>query len=313
MAVVAYRYFLLPNEQYANGQLNPEGYHLYAAVGGAVITVAILVSAIGTHNHIPSLKPPPPRKKFDAARVWGELRETLGNRSFLTLFFAGIFGAAAGGLTAALNLYFNTYFWGLNAEQISELTAAVYIAAILGFAATPRISAKLGKKRAALTTAGLAILCAPIGVIGRLLGIMPENGEPLLLPILMVLSIIDVTLIMMVGILVSSMVADVVEESELRTGRRSEGTFFAARSFAQKAVSGMGTWSATWILAIISFPEAAVPGEVPEQVLRDLAYVYIPSVAVLYLVFLGFLGAYRISRESHVAHVEELERRGSEN
>ena len=48
------------------------------------------------------------------------------------------------------------------------------------------------------------------------------------------------TLIIAASALVSAMIADVVEDSEIKTGRRSEGIFFAANSFAQKAVNGLG-------------------------------------------------------------------------
>ena len=74
---------------------------------------------------------------------------------------------------------------------------------------------------------------------------------------------VEVTLIIAASALVSAMIADVVEDSEIKTGRRSEGIFFAANSFAQKAVNGLGVVVAGQILAIIQFPTGAKPGEVP--------------------------------------------------
>ena len=138
---------------------------------------------------------------------------------------------------------------------------------------------------------------------------MPENGSPALLPTLLFLSVLDISLIIINSILASSMVADVVEESEVQTGRRSEGLFFAARSFAQKAGSGFGLLGSAWILAAVSFPEEAVPGEVPDEVLRDLVILYLPSVLLLYGLFLSCLAAYRISRESHEANLRALAER----
>ena len=307
MSVVAYAFFFAATPDYPTGQLNPAGYDLYAMVGGAVITFAILVSAIGTHDRIPTLQPPPPPQPFDAGRVARELRETLGNHSFLVLFVAGIFAATAAGLTSALNIYFNTYFWGLDATQISLLTAAVFISAFVGLLVTPAVSARLGKKKAAILTVGLAMIFSPMPMVLRLLGWFPANGSSELLPLLMVFSVLDVSFIIMAGVLVSSMVADVVEESEIRTGRRSEGTFFAARSFAQKAVSGVGVWGSTWILSFVDFPlNAENPADVSPEVLRDLALTYLPALIVLYSGFLGFLAAYRISRESHAEHLDTL-------
>jgi Na+/melibiose symporter-like transporter len=107
------------------------------------------------------------------------------------------------------------------------------------------------------------------------------------------------------------MVADVVEESELVTGRRSEGVFFAARSFAQKAVHGIGTFSATIILTLIDFPSDAKPGQVAPGVLHDLGLVYVPIVMILYVAAFGFLTGYRISRASHQDHLHRLADDGS--
>src|SRR3546814_14334379 len=49
-------------------------------------------------------------------------------------------------------------------------------------------------------------------------------------------------------ILGASMMADVVEESEARTGRRSEGVFFAGSFFVQKCTSGIGIFCAGLML-----------------------------------------------------------------
>jgi GPH family glycoside/pentoside/hexuronide:cation symporter len=189
---------------------------------------------------------------------------------------------------------------------------SIFGAAAIGLFVPSRLSRHIGKRNAALLTGGLSIFVAPMPLIGRLLGWMPENGSSELLPILMLFSVVDVSFFIMTGVLVSSMVADVVEESELRTGRRSEGTFFAARSFAQKAVSGVGVLGSTLILSLVGFPEGArTAQEVSPEVLRDLALVYIPSFAILYAAFLALLASYRISRDAHAANLETLSGRAS--
>ena len=102
------------------------------------------------------------------------------------------------------------------------------------------------------------------------------------------------------------MVADIVEASEIETGRRSEGLFFAARSFAQKAVHGVGILSATLILAVIEFPKEAEPGEVSAETIRSLGLAYVPVLAIVYLIALGFLTGYKISRATHSENLESL-------
>ncbi|MFP8876554.1 MAG: MFS transporter [Myxococcota bacterium] len=309
MAVLAYAVFLQPTAAFSDGQLNPAGYRSYGIAAGLVMAFAILISAGGTHSSIPRLRPAPERRPFEWRRTLSELGETLHNRSFLVLFAAGIFAAMASGLSMALNLYFSTFFWELSSSQISVMMVASFGSAIIALVAAPRLATRMGKRAAALLSGTLVIFISPIAVVGRLLGWMPENGSPALLPILVCLSALDVSLIIINSILASSMVADVVEESELATGRRSEGLFFAARSFAQKAVSGFGILGSAWILAAVSFPEQAVPGEVSDEVLRNLVLLYLPSVLGLYALFLACLALYRISRESHQQNLRELAER----
>lgn len=309
MAVLAFGFFLTPSAAYPDGQLDPSGYGGYGLTAGLLMTAAILISAGGTHSSIPRLRPAPEKRPFELRRTAEELKETLRNRSFLLLFAAGIFAAMASGLSMALNLYFNTFFWELDSEEISILLVANFASALIALVVAPRWAARFGKRRAALLSGGLVILISPIALLGRLAGFMPDNDSPALLPTLLVLSVLDVSLIIVNSILASSMVADVVEESEVETGRRSEGLFFAARSFAQKVVSGFGVLGSAWILAMVAFPDQAIPGEVSDTVLRNLVLVYLPSVLGLYAIFLGCLAAYRIDRESHQANLERLAQR----
>lgn len=310
MSVFAYTVFLRATPEYPVGVLNPAGYHGYGVVSGILMVTSILTCSIGTHRHIPYLKKPPEKRPFELRRTIGEVFETLRNRNFLSLFVSGLFAAMGAGLSAALNIYFNTYFWELDSDQISRLVITLFFAAGLAQATTPRISLRLGKKRAAVLIAGLGCVLSPLTIVLRLLGWFPENGSPFLLPTLIAFTALEVTLIIGWSILVTSMVADVVEESELRTGRRSEGLFFAARSFMQKAVSGIGVVTSTAILTLVGFPADAQPGAVDPTVVRNLGIAYSPTIVTLYLLAVAGLAGYRIDRTSHEATLRELSDRG---
>lgn len=307
MSVLAFAFFLRPDEAHPVGVLNPIGYRQYGLVSSLVMVVAILVSALGTHSYIPHLRQPPERRPAGIRGIAREFRETLSNRSFLSLFGAGFFSAMAAGLIAALNLYFNTYFWELSSDQITVLTLTNFASAFAALTVAPRLSHRFGKKKAAIVTAVAAGLIGPSPIVLRLLGAFPANDSPFLMPILMVGTPAVVTLIIVSSILVSSMVADVVEDSELTTGRRSEGLFFAANSFMQKSVSGVGIFGSTVLLSVIGFPRGAKPGEVDATVVRDLGLIYVPAILILYAGALTFLSTYRISRATHEANLRRLE------
>jgi glycoside/pentoside/hexuronide:cation symporter, GPH family len=117
-------------------------------------------------------------------------------------------------------------------------------------------------------------LIGPAPVALRLAGLFPPNGASALLPLLFAFGTVTIALMIMSSILTSSMVADIVEDSEVSTGRRSEGVFVAANSFVQKAVSGIGIFASSLLLGAIGFPQDAKPGQVDPQVVSRLGLVY---------------------------------------
>ena len=114
----------------------------------------------------------------------------------------------------------------------------------------------------------------------------------------------------MASSLIAAMIADVVEQSELKTGRRSEGIFFAANTFAQKAVNGLGVVVAGQILALVEFPTQAGLGEVPTETVYELTYLYIPIVFFFYLIAMAVLSLYNITREEHADNLRRLSAEG---
>ena len=121
---------------------------------------AILVSAAGTHRHIPDLKPPPPRRRMSLPSAVAEMRETLASRSFFALFGFGVFASMAGGMVGAMGIYVNTYFWELTNDQIALLVPSGFLSALIALPTAPWLAMRYGKKEGAIalsfTAAGLA-------------------------------------------------------------------------------------------------------------------------------------------------------------
>lgn len=305
MSILALQVFLRPSAAYPVGQLNPEGYKAYALVAAAVMAIAILVSALGTHRHIPNLRNPPQRK-LSLGLLLRETRATLAHRSFLTLIVAGLFNAMAQGLVLSLSLYIGTYLWALSSGQLSILAASNFLSAILALAFAPMASKAFGKRDAARLLKGASIVFATAPIVLRLMGVFPANGDPALLPILVVASTLATATTIMTSIMISSMMADVVENSELRTGRRSEGLFFSVSAFVAKAVSGVGIFISGAILALVAFPDDAAPGRVDAHVIGNLGLSYVVTVALLYAAAIAAISLYRITKAEHEATVSEL-------
>ena len=304
--LLAFAVFFAATTKYPIGQLNPEGYTKYAIASCVLIVLAILVSARGTQKFVPYFTMPP-KRKIGLGQVLKEAAETVRNRSFVVLLISAVFSAVAGGTLTALNNHFNTFFWGLSATQISWFTVFVIIAPFIALFVTTPIGAALGKKRAAviLWIASTAIYWFPMAA--RLAGVFPPNSSPWMLPLLVFLQTTGTTLSICCAITISSMLADVVEDSALRTGRRSEGLFFAANAFVQKAVSGAGPLVAGILLtSLVHFPEHANPATLDPQIPRNLALVFFPVSFTLYAIALFCLSFYRIDRATHEENVRKL-------
>jgi Na+/melibiose symporter-like transporter len=311
MSVLAYLVFLQPDAYHAVGVLNAHGYRRYGVIASLVMLAAILVSALGTHSYIPKLRRPPARRRLGLRGVAREMIETLSNPSLAALFGAGVFAAIGTGLTSALSIYINTYFWEFTSSQISVLVLGLFVSALLAVALAPRLSLRLGKKHATILVAFAALLLGPMPVTLRLFGIFPPNGSPALLPLVAGFAVASVAMLIAASVLVASMIADLAEDSELTTGRRSEGVFVAANTFVQKTVSGIGIFGSGLLLRAVGFPSDATPGNVDPMVVRNLGLAYVPVLVAVYLAAIGFLSRYRISRASHEAAVQRLaSRRG---
>jgi Na+/melibiose symporter-like transporter len=309
MAALAYGVFLPMGSESGFGQLSPRGYQVYGLIGAGAILASILTSSLGTHRYIPIMKKPRPKLPFQPGRIFRELLQTLSNRSFLALFLAGVFAAMAGGVSSNLEIYMATYFWELEPERIFNIVLMQFLSALIGASLAPLLARRFGKRRAALGLIGTAIVFGPAPILLRLLEFFPGNGSPWLLPILMVHGLIGVSLVVMIGVTTSSMMADVAEQNELRTGRREEGLFFSATSFAAKVTSGLGTFLAGVILSLVAFPKGADPGSVDPRIIFNLGVVLGPVLMVLYFVAFGFVTRYDISRIGHESHLEVLSRR----
>lgn len=305
MTLLAYGVFLAPDKAHPQGQLNPAGYVPYSLTGAVLIAVAILISAFGTHRFIPNFTVPPQRK-LTLLQTLREMYETLGHRSLLTLVVSSLFSYIAAGTLAALNIYFNTYFWQLSAGQIFLLTIVLVPGAVVAWAIATPVARRLGKKAAviALWISATAFYWFPMAA--RILGFFPANGSPMLVPLLLVFGTIGTTLSIACDIIIASMLADVVEDSQLKTGRRSEGLFFAARSLVIKAVSGVGGFVAGALVALVHLPAGADPATLDPQIPINLALVYFPVVFTLYAVALGCIGFYKIDRTTHEDNLRKL-------
>jgi len=289
------------------GMRDPGAYATYGIIASVLIFATIMMSALGTHSRIPYLhQPVETGERYSVGRIFREMLQTLSEKSFIALFLATMLFAIASGLSAALAFLMLNYFWGFSEYQIFIWTCSVFISALLGFVLAPWATRRLGKKRATILLGVLAFTIQPMPVLLRLAGLMPENGDPLLFPLVLGVNVIDLALIIAVQVVSFSMIADLVESNELRTGRRSEGVYYAAVTFTRKTTQGLGVLAAGLILSFVNFPEGAQPGSVAADTLWNLGALYAPAILAIYLAALLCIARYRIDRNAHEENLRRL-------
>jgi|TARA_X000000950_G_scaffold289150_1_gene410233 GPH family glycoside/pentoside/hexuronide:cation symporter len=309
MSALALAFLLVPTEEIKDGMFNVAGHGQVGFVAACVIFTAIICSALGTHRQIPNLNPPPPKRKMTIKRIYGEIFETLATGSFAALFVSALFGSIATGVAAGLSYYISTFYWEFTTQEIGILSITVVLSALIGFLLAPIVSRKIGKRKGAMAVGILAFTINPLPIVLRMLGWMPENGDPMLFPIILIVNTLDVGLIVTYQILAASMIADLVEDSEIRTARRSEGVFFASVTFVRKVVQGFGAMMAATILTLSEFPVGATPGTVPEEALITFALYYVPTVFTVWMLMIFSISFYQVDREKHQQNLESLGRR----
>jgi Na+/melibiose symporter-like transporter len=107
--------------------------------------------------------------------------------------------------------------------------------------------------------------------------------------------------------LVLAMTADIVDEDELRTGKRREGMYTGVRSLVRKVTSAAGVLGMGYCLRFAGFDEALpVQASATIQNIRVMyAFYPIPLVVIAILILLR----YPLTERNVRAMREELERR----
>lgn len=304
--ILLFRFLLVPTEDIPIGVFNIDGWNTYGTVAAFCILACVFICAAGTHSHIPYLKAPPPARTLTLRKIFGEIFETISNKSFRALFLATLCGLIATGVSATLNQYINTIFWEFDNTQIANLTMGVYVSAVLALIIAPVVGKTMGKKRGALIIGSLAFSIAPLPVVLRLFGLLPPNGSDELFLFIICITVFDVALIIVTQMLLGSMVADIVEDSELQTGRRSEGIFFAGISFIRKLSQGAGVITASMVLSVAGLSQGGGAAAATEDTVRTLGMGYAIALITAWTLMLICVSFYKISRESHAENLQKL-------
>ena len=101
------------------------------------------------------------------------------------------------------------------------------------------------------------------------------------------------------NISVMSALADIADENAARYGVRQEGVLYSARTFFAKLDASIGHGVAAVALALIAFPDKAVPGEVAADTIFWLGMIDSPLAIIPGVIAAVLYAQYRIGKSDY--------------
>jgi GPH family glycoside/pentoside/hexuronide:cation symporter len=255
------------------------GYAMTAVICGAVCTLG-LVWTVFTVKEDPTLR---------THHTIGHLRalwQTMKNRSFLILMLAFLLMSALNSMGFASFPYLIQYWYysgdrAAMARNLPMLMLPMLLIALPGFAFWTRVSRRTGKRTACLYGFGALSVVTIINFY-----MFTPHIPWLYWPWAVLFGFVCA----LTNMIVPAMIPDIVDEDELETGARREGSFFGANTFALKLAGALGVWLAGLSLDAIGFQKgAATQPEMTVFWLRAFyAFVRGGGLVVTFLVMFAF-------------------------
>jgi Na+/melibiose symporter-like transporter len=303
--VFVYSFVMPGTPEFPVAQLNPAGYPMLAFCAAILRSGGALATTWLTLREVPYL-----RQHVIAPKGFPnpikELVRALQTKQFSLIFVILLVSATISGSTRNLDIYIQTFFWGLATEDLRWFALSA-MGAVLAFPLVAGIQRRWDKKQILILVSCLSLFDGMFIICLRFLDVLPQNGEPLLLIILVSAGVLAAGLAVVHGIIGASVIADTLDAHELRTGHRQEGMFNAAFSFAIKASSGLGIVMGGFVISAIQFPTGLSPTEVPGEIISRLGLVVGIAIPLLHIIPIAMLTRYTLTREEHARIRGELD------
>jgi GPH family glycoside/pentoside/hexuronide:cation symporter len=298
MSVLAFTVFLPTPES----QLQPDGYAVFGMVGAVAILVSVIGSAIGQHRYVarlPDNAPPP----FSLSLAFADIIEAFRERAFVIFAYGALAAYISQGVTLSITLYVIRYVW-----QFSELAFKLYplalgLSVVAMFMIVGPLHRRFGKPASGAGGALAALAIAGTPYILYLTGLWPQTGGALSTSLFIAFMVAANTAGVVSIISATSMVAEIVEAFEERTGKRAEGTFYAGNWLIQKSATGGGILLTSLIVEAIGLAPGTAQAAVAPEVVANLALAYLLVTAVLAVTGAFWLARFPITRADHEARI----------
>ncbi|MGI9289324.1 MAG: MFS transporter, partial [Pseudomonadales bacterium] len=219
---------------------------------------------------------------------------TFRNINFRNLLYYDLAASSSYGITVTLNVMAWTYYWELDATQMALLMGLPVITAVPLALLTLGPLGKRWPKHKILNRAIIFMLLDAIWLyLLRIFDVIPENGHPVVLGLLLLQNFLFVYLFVLRNVASYSITADLTDEHESNSGKRQEGGFYSALAFTTKLASAAGPLYAGVALDLIGLSEGMMPGQINQAVLGNLVWVL--AIGVIPLMLIAWYFTFRVS------------------
>ncbi len=267
----------------------------------------IIGIGLGLFNIIPPLLVFAITKKYRSHREadllppLSSLIETVKNKAFQMVMGLYVFSWTTASIMAAVLIFFANYYLKVP-DQANYYVLAAQGSAILFIPVVVQMAKRLDKRRTFIINSGVWIV-----LLLLLFGIQPEHAG-----LVYVLAGLAGLGIATVYVIPWAMIPDIIEDDELRTGQRREGSYYALISFFQKLGTGAALWVMGQVFDIAGYinpPATDVYPTQPDSAIMVIRLFMSIVPAVLLVAAIAFARKYPITREKHRSLLEQLEQR----
>ena len=307
--IVANTLFFGATDDFPNGQLNPDAYLPFALASVPLLAIGCLTATAGTHHKIKSLEQPGSEQRPNLlAGAIGDVKLAFKIPAFVAVTCASILFGVNQGMNQALHLYTATYFFELSANQVTIMFAGAISGIVIGSLLSRPMAALIQEKRNLFIagSAWYAVWTSSV-IILRLLDVIPGNEEPLVAIAYMSCACISAIGLGVAIPMITSMIADVTDMHEHQHGLRQEGIYFAAASFAAKAVGGAGPILAGFIIDLAGIVPGSSPANIDPEAITRFGWAAGPSALLLSGLSILAIYFYSLTRQEHTQILADLE------